>query len=64
MCDRSLSTQEEHWVAEKDELDLMDEAGDFTQQGMKLVCESVSGLAGVKMEEETSVPFIISSQQY
>ena len=37
---------------------------DFTQQRMKVVYESLTGLAGAKMEEEMSTSFIIYSERY
>lgn len=42
----------------------MYEVWDFTQQPMKVVYESLTGLAGVKMEEEMSTSFIIYSERY
>ena len=44
--------------------DLTYEVWDFTHQRMKVVYESLTGLAGAKMEEEMSASFIIYSEQY
>lgn len=64
MWRRSLSIHEEYWTAEEDGLDLVYGVWDFTQQRMKVVYESLAGLAGAKMEEEMSTSFIIYSEQY
>lgn len=61
---RSLSIHEEHRIAEEDGLDLTYEVWDFTQRRMEVVYESLTGLAGAKMEEEMSTSFIIYSEQY
>lgn len=45
-------------------LGLTEEVWDFTQQCRNAAYQSLTGLAGVKMEEEMSASFIIYSEQY